>query len=132
RFTEIRITDTDGNDSRTFRVGEPIRISVRIAATAHFEGLDVTFSFGTMDSIRATWTRSHDLFGPCGPGEYEATATMEESYLPPGRYLLSIMLGDPADDTVIHDLHLRLYAISITGQRGERLAHQGKLLPWGK
>ncbi len=133
KITAVEIRNREGAKQRSFEAGEDFRIRVEVETSRSFDALEIHFSLATMDSLRAIWVRNNDLLRNVAPGKYEVELLIEEPKLVAGRYLASLMLGDPADLTRIFDLHLRMYAISIRDSGERQLKEvEGKLLSFGE
>lgn len=134
RMVRVEVLDTEGRARRTFRVDEPIRLRVTVELTTPIAALELHIALGTLDSLRAAWVRSGGLLRDLSTGCFTLDAEISGHHLVPGRYLISLMLGDPADMAVTYDMHLRLYAVSLTGEDG-RIRHridEGRVRPFGE
>jgi ABC-type polysaccharide/polyol phosphate transport system ATPase subunit len=134
RIEAVRFLGEDGTERRHFSTEDVIRLEVEAEVLEPLEGLELTVAFGTVDSVRAAWFESDDRLRDVKPGRYIFRATVEKHHLRPALYLVSMMLGDPEDFEKIHDLHLRLHAISLYQEGAESALerYERKLLPWGK
>ncbi len=123
RLRRVQFLDEKGGERRTFHMREKVLLRTEIEVREEVEKLEVSFALGTMDALRAAWSGSGGLLEDVEPGVYTVEALIEDHHLAPGRYLGSVMLGDPRDITVTYDLHLRLYALSFYDDR-RRVAHK--------
>lgn len=126
RLQSVQFIGEDGTEQRSFHMAEKIKLRTVIEVKEPLEKLEVTFALGTLDSIRAAWCGSGGLMENVKPGRYAVEAIIEDHLLTPGRYLGSIMLGDPRDIDITYDLHLRLYALSFYDDE-RRIAHDPEL-----
>lgn len=134
RFVSIELFDDADTPRRTFHTSECPVLRARVQVRESLERLELSFAFGTVDALRAAWSGSGSLLENVEPGEYLIEARVEDHHLTPGRYLLSVMLGDPRDLGVTYDLHLRLYAVSFHDDR-RRIVQDpeaGRLRPIGR
>lgn len=134
RIDKVQFLNADGEPSMTYSLEDPIRLVVDITVKEKMPRLELSFAFGTMDALRAAWSGTGGLLTDVEPGVYTIEGVIERHYLTPGRYLVSLMLGDPEDINVAYDLLLRLYAISLHDDR-KRISHDtqsGRLRPFGK
>lgn len=134
RLLPAKFLDREGNEKRSFHIEEEVILSVDFEVMDPLPGLELHFALGTLDSLRAAYWGSGPSLGALKPGRYNARLTISDHHLPPGRFLVSIMLADPQDIKSIFDIHLRIYAISLHKESG-RIVHragEGKLMPWGR
>lgn len=134
RMTSVKVLNKKDEETRSFHVEEKMIIRTEIEVMEPLDRLELSIALGTMDAIRATWIGSGSLMTNVKPGRYTLEVETEDYRLTPGRYLMSLMLGDPNDLTITYDLHLRLYAISLTND-DQRIIHdptEGRLLALGE
>lgn len=132
-MTEIDILDASGQSRRNFIFSEPLRLKVRVEVREPVERIELSMALGTMDGLRAAWIGTGRLLRDLQPGVYTIEADIQDHLLTPGRYLVSLMLGDPSDASVVYDMHLRLYAISLQNEnrRIEHDADEARIQPLG-
>jgi len=133
RFLSVRFIAADGAERKSFQIREPFTMRCEIEVMEHIDQLELSFALGTMDALRAAWQGTGGLMTNVTPGRYTIDAHIDEHHLVPGRYLVSLMLGDPRDLKVTYDMHLRLYALSFHDGNG-RIAHEpgeGRIQPMG-
>lgn len=132
---KVSFENEAGKERTHFETGEPIRLKMEVEVTEEIPNLEALAALGTLDSVRAAWVESDHRFpSPVMPGRYRLTVLMRDYWLQPALYLVSIKLGDPEDEEVIYDMHLRVHAISIVqpGIPMKLEKFERKLLPWGR
>ncbi|MEO8377192.1 MAG: ABC transporter ATP-binding protein [Candidatus Sumerlaeota bacterium] len=134
RIKDVRFLDDAEAEARAFSVEQTIRIRVVFEIIEPLNDIEVHIGVGTMASLRAGYWGSGGEFTGLGPGSYVCDMTLDEHFLPPGRYLFSIMLGRPGNINHTYDIHLRMYAISIheRGTPASFAPGAGMLMPWGE
>lgn len=134
RIEKIEFLNEAGSESRSFNVDDRIDIRLEFEIMDSLEGIEVHVGIGTMGSLRAGYWGSGGKFANLAPGKYLCEMKLQDHFLPPGRYLFSVMLGRPGDINHTYDIHLRMYAVSLH-DRSKKMRHDpdaGKLLPWGR
>lgn len=130
---DVRFAHADGRESMRFEAGEAFSLRLRVEVREPLEALELTVGFGTMDSLRALWVTERIAGdGAVTPGKYEVEVLVEDHHLEPGRYLVSLLLAPPGEMSAPHDLHIRLYAVTLW-REGTRTRLQGeapRLTPW--
>ncbi|CAN5421401.1 ABC transporter ATP-binding protein [soil metagenome] len=113
RITDAKFLSTDGEQRHAFSIGEKVIVRIDVDVAEALEGVIVICALATLDSMRAAWVDSGSAMLNIAPGRYRFEATIEDHHLAPGLYLASFGLVDQADIRRVHDLILRMNAISF-------------------
>ncbi len=133
-MTNVRFLNSKGEETQSFTSDELINIEMEVEISEKIAVMEVSYAFGTMDSLRAVWHGTGQELKNLEPGKFIYRATVNNHHLVPGRYLVSFMLGDPETLETIYDLHLRLYALSLKDRNG-KISHnvdESRLTPLGE
>jgi lipopolysaccharide transport system ATP-binding protein len=91
RFTEIRLTNSEGRTTGKFPVGEPIEIRLKLESDAALDG-EVGYPVRTVEGVSLFTSSSNDggRLLAIRPGAFELRTRMDPNFLRPGRYLIQV------------------------------------------
>jgi lipopolysaccharide transport system ATP-binding protein len=154
RFTRVTLRNTVGQVTTTFRLGEPIRMTLELESDIRHDAGEVGFSVRTLTDVLLFTSSSTDRKPPLlvRPGVFRLEAVIDPNYLRPGPYWLQVgttcgterdVIPEAIQFTIDDSRHysdtplLRLpghlyfpFSWSGIGERGEVTGfHQSELVP---
>ena len=104
RLRQLALARDGGDPSTSFRFGEPMNVHIDVASERGMPSYVVGFSICTLDGQALIGSNHYDCLpsGPLAPGYHSFTCVLDEQWLRPGRYTVTVAIthGDqsgPAD-----------------------------------